>query len=316
MIGIILSIIILIVGLAFMIYSSGKAIEHTIIYASILKISPLMIGFVFVSIGTDLPEIANSIMSCALGHGNIALGDALGSVLTQLTLVLGILIFFGSFKIKRKEISALGACLVLSLIMSFFIVGKGYITRLDALFLIGSWFIYILIIYALAKKGKFKSFGLTQITEKQAIRNKKYHITIAIMGFIGVAIGAYFVVQSVISLAKIFNMPEYILSFFLVAIGTSLPELVVDFVALRKKQYGIMMGDIIGSCVLDASFAVGIGQFFFPQSVSGAIASNTILYIIFATIAVISILALRKKVDKKTGIIFIVIYALSYLLII
>jgi cation:H+ antiporter len=95
----------LIMGLALMIFSSDKAVVHAVKIASALKISPLMIGLILVSIGTDLPEIVNSIISCAVGHADIELGDSLGSVLTQMTLVIGLLPFLvGSFKVKKKEV--------------------------------------------------------------------------------------------------------------------------------------------------------------------------------------------------------------------
>ena len=130
------------------------------------------------------------------------------------------------------------------------------------------------------------------------------------------AVGAYAVVQSVIMLSATLEIPEYVISFFLVAIGTSLPELAVDLIALRKGQYGIVIGDVIGSCVVDASLSIGIGQVFFPQAVSGELASITTLYTMFASLVVISTLAVREKVDKKAGIIFIALYPLSYTLLI
>ena len=78
--------IVLVAGMLLMTISSDKAVEHSIIIASALGVSPFMIGFTLVSIGTDLPEIVNSIVSCALGHGKIDIRDSIGSVLTQLTL--------------------------------------------------------------------------------------------------------------------------------------------------------------------------------------------------------------------------------------
>ena len=145
MFGLILGVVILVAGILLMTLSSDKAVEHSVILASALGISPLMIDFTLVSMGTDLPEIVNSIVSCALGHGDINAGDSIGSVLTQLTLIFGILTFFGaSFKVKRKEILVTGACLILALMLVVSIVEKGYISRINA-FLVGSWPIYMLI---------------------------------------------------------------------------------------------------------------------------------------------------------------------------
>jgi len=295
-----------------MAYSSDKAVDHSVKIASALRISPLMIGLVLVSIGTDLPEIVNSIISCAVGHADIELGDSLGSVLTQMTLVIGLLPFLaGKFKVKRKEVLIIGACEVLALILAVSIAEKGYFTSINALFLVASWPVFILLTRsATTKNPKEKKHGVAHTDEKRL-----RHFVIAILGFIGVAVGAYVVIQSVIKLSAVFHVSEYIISFFVVAIGTSLPELVVDFMALRKKQYGLAIGDAIGSCLVDATVSVGIGQVFFPQAVSGRTAMITGLYAIFGSIVVVLTLALREKVDKKAGALFIFVYLLSYTLL-
>ena len=89
----------------------------------------------------------------------------------------------------------------------------------------------------------------------------------------------------------------------------------VDLIALRRKQYELAIGDAIGSCLVDASVSVGIGPFFFPQAVSGDLALITGLYAIFGSIVVILTLALREKVDRKAGALFIFVYLLSYMLL-
>ena len=306
---------VLIIGIALMTYSSDKAVEHSIKIASALGSSPLVIGLILVSIGTDFPEIINSIISCAVGHADIELGDSLGSVLTQMTLVIGLLPFLaGEFKVKRKEVLVIGTFEVLALILAVSIAEKGYFTRINALFLVASWPVFILLTRSItAKKAKEKDYEMAHPDESRRYNLRDW--IIAILGFVGVAIGAYAVIQSVIKLSAVFHISEYIVSFFVVAIGTSLPELVVDLMALRKKQYELAIGDAIGSCLVDASVSVGIGQFFFPQEVSGDLALITGLYAIFGSIVVILTLALREKVDRKAGALFISVYLLSYALL-
>ena len=313
--GVTVAIVGLILGIVLMAYSSDKAVEHSVKIASALRISPFLIGLVLVSIGTDLPEIVNSIVSCAVGHADIELGDSLGSVLTQMTLILGLLPFLaGKFKVKRKEVLVIGAFEVLALILAVSIAEKGYFTRINALFLVASWPVFMLLTRSVtAKKAKKKEHVMTRTDERHL--HHLHDWVIAILGFAGVAIGAYAVVQSVIKLSAVFHISEYFISFFVVAIGTSLPELVVDLSALRKKQYELAIGDAIGSCIVDATVSVGIGQVFFPQAVSGETAMITGLYAIFASIVVILTLALREKVDKKAGALFIFVYLLSYTLL-
>ena len=313
---VIAAIIGLVLGIVLIAFSSDKAVEHSVKIASALRISPFMIGLILVSIGTDLPEIVNSIISCAVGHADIELGDSLGSVLTQMTLVIGLLPFFaGKFKVKRKEVLVIGACEVLALMFAVSIAEKGYFTRINALFLVASWPVFMLLTRsATAKNAKEKEQAVVAYTDENDLHHFR-HWVIAILGFGGVAIGAYVVIQSVITLSAVFHISEYLISFFLVAIGTSLPELVVDLTAIRKKQYGLAIGDAIGSCIVDASVSVGIGLVFFPQAVSGKTALITGLYAIFGSIVVVLTLALRQKVDKKAGALFILVYLLSYILL-
>ncbi len=308
----IFAVAVLILGIALMAYSSDKAVEHSIKIASALRISPLVIGLILVSLGTDLPEIVNSIVSCAVGHADIEVGDSLGSVFTQITLVLGLLPFLGgTFKVKRKEVLVIGAFEVLALILAVSIAEKGYFTRINAIFLVASWPVLMLLIRSATAKNAKENEGVVAPTDQRY----SHHLVVAILGFLGVAIGAYAVVRSVLALSAGVPQLEYFISFFVLAIGTSLPELVVDLSAIRKKQYELAIGDAIGSCIVDASVSIGIGQVFFPQAVSGELALITGLYAIFGSIVVILTLALREKVDKKAGALFIFLYLLSYTLL-
>ncbi|MGB5911435.1 MAG: sodium:calcium antiporter [Promethearchaeia archaeon] len=312
MIEIVLAIFMLIGGLALIIFCSIKAVKHSAILAAALGVSPLVIGVTLVSIGTDIPEIFNSIISCALGHGDIDVGDSIGSNLTQLTLVFGILpLFSGVFYVHRKDIIILGACLVLSIIVIFTVVEKGYFTRLNAILMIGSLGIYIWLIYNANKESILQR--VEKIEKIKSPRSKKYHLLIAALGFGGVTISSIMIVNSVIIISSLLNVHEYIISFFIVSVGTSLPELAVDINALRLKHHEIAIGDIIGSCIVDSTLSIGIGQALFPQEVTASLAVPTVLYTLVASFIVITIVAARKKVDKKAGIVFISLYLISYI---
>jgi len=314
MIDIILAIFILIGGIVLVIFSSKYAVKHSALLATALGISPLIIGVTLVSIGTDISEIFNSIISCSLGHGDIDVGDSVGSDLTQLTLVFGLLpIVCGAFHIKRRDIIILGSCEVLSLIVIFSIVEKGYITRLNAIFMVFSLFIYMWLIYTSNKDSI--QHRIEHLEIKQPTKKKRYHLLIAVIGFVGVTISAYAIVQSVIFISQSINIHEYIISFFVLAIGTSLPELVVDIHALRAGHHGIAIGDIVGSCIVDSTLSIGIGQVFFPQAVTAELAVPTVLYTLVVSIIVIITVAVRQKIDKKAGVFFILLYFGSYFLL-
>ena len=309
-VAILVPILVLVIGLALLVFSSDRAVKHSISIASAMGASPLMIGLILVSIGTDLPEVSNSIIASTVGHGDINVGDSIGSILAQITLVLGLLPFLvGTFKVKRKEIWIIGACEVLALIIAVSMAEKGYITKMNALLLVASWLIFMLIVRNVTKKKATEKKRIALQTDRRYF----YHFRNAALGFMGVAIGAYAVIQSVIVLSAVFHISEYIISFFVVAIGTSLPELVVDLTAVRRQQYEVAIGDVIGSCIFDACISIGIGPLIFPIAVSGRLALITGSYAILVSVAVILTLTLREKVDKTSGALFIFLYSLSYL---
>jgi cation:H+ antiporter len=288
-------------------------VKHSAALASSLGVSSLIIGITLVSIGTDVSEIFNSIISCAMGHGDIDVGDSVGSDLTQLTLIFGLLpIICGKFIVKRNEFLIIGSCEVLSLILILTVVEKGYFTRVDALVMMLSFLFYTLVTYNVTKSDMLTKVDLMiHKGQDHSTRRKIHFIIFAIIGFLGVALSSYFIVQSIIYLSSRFNIDEFLLSFFLLSIGTSLPELSVDITALRKKAYNLAIGDIIGSCIVDSTISIAIGQFLFPQSVSAQLAIPVILYTIFASLIVIIVVSKRQIMDLKSGILFILIYLLG-----
>jgi cation:H+ antiporter len=185
-------------------------------------------------------------------------------------------------------------------------VEKGYITLMNAFFLVVSWPILLLLTRSIAKDP-----GTTSLRSN---RRLSYHLALAVLAFVGVAVGSYIVIQSVIVMSAVLYVPEYFISFFVIAIGTSLPELAVDLTAIRKKQYEIAIGDAIGSSIIDAGFSIGIGALFFsPLRLTSRFAETTGLYALFASFVVLVVLAWRRKLDTKAGLLFIILYAVSYL---
>ncbi len=311
MFQLILAFFVLVGGIALIIFSSLKAVKHSAILAAALGVSPLIIGITLVSIGTDISEIFNSIISCSLGHGDIDVGDSVGSDLTQLTLIFGLLpIITGVIYIHRKDIIILGSCEILSLLLIFSVVEKGYITRLNAIFMVGSLGIYIWLIYNANKDSILQRVQMIERIE--APKKKSFHLLIAAIGFGGVTLASFMIVESIIFISRFLNLHEYIISFFIVAVGTSLPELAVDINALRLGHHSIAIGDIVGSCIVDSTLSIGIGQVLFPQTVTAALAVPTVLYTLMASFVIFISIAIRRKIDKKAGILFISLYFLSY----
>lgn len=314
MVGLFLLLVVLILAIILLIFSSKIAVINSAALAAKIGISSLIIGITLVSIGTDIAEIFNSIISCGLGHGDIDVGDSVGSDLTQLTLIFGLLpILGGNFPVKKRCFVIIGSCEILSLILIFTVVSKGYFTRFDAFFMMLSLVFYSLITYNLLEDNINSQIQfINEKNSEKRPRLKSHFLLFAILGFGGVTLSSYLIIQSIIYLSYISGINEYIISFFMVSIGTSLPELSVDLAAIKQKHYRIAVGDIIGSCIVDSTLSIGIGQFLFPQSISAFAAIPTILYTLIASMIVIIFVSKREIVDRKAGILFIVIYALSF----
>ena len=294
-------------GVILLTLSSNKAVDYSIDLACNWSVPPIFIGLVLVALGTDFPEIMNSVLSCYLGHGCINVGDSIGSAFTQLTLVLGIVaLSVKQFDVIRKEVFSIGAATIIGLILSFFAIEDGYLSRINGFFLIISWFLIILIL----KTITYKEFTCPLTTKRT-----RYSLIMVILGFVGVGIGTYLVINSTLEMTRILNISEFIASFFIAAIGTSLPELAVVISAIRKKQYELAIGDIMGSSILDATFSIAIGPLLFPTIISGGSTISTLFFAIFSIFIVVVTLSLRGKLDKKFGVICLILYITSYTLL-
>ena len=300
-------------GIALIFFSSKFAVKHSALLASALGISPLIIGITLVSIGTDISEIMNSIIASSRGYGDIDVADSVGSSLTQITLVFGLLpMICTTFYVHRKDMIILGGCLVLALIVVYATVEKGFVTRINALFLVGSLAIYVWVIYVTNKesiKERIEQMDFLKPTKK-----KRYYLVMALIGFAGVTAASIAIVESIIFISEALAVPSYILSFFLLSIGTSLPELAVEVNALKAGHHSIAIGDVVGSCIVDSSLSIGIGFLLFPQPVSASIITPTIIYVLIASMIVIILVTIRKKVDKYSGVVFIGLYAFAFIL--
>ena len=177
-------IIAIIAGLSLAMLASRRAVVHLSSLAAGSRIPPFFFGITLVAIGTDLPEIANSVASAVSGHGDLNVGDSVGSALTQITLVLGLLpLAVGGFGIKRNEVALIGGVTILSLAMGAVLLSDGDLSRSDALVLILAW---LMASIALWRQGSLKS----PVLEPESERSKVHHGAVA-LAYLGlVAVGA------------------------------------------------------------------------------------------------------------------------------
>ena len=309
----IIGISLLILGLVMLAFFSDKTVDVAARLAATANIPPLIIGIVVLSMGTSLPEISNSIISNVSGHPEINVGDVFGSALAQITLIFGLAVLLaGPIKEGRRDILLLGGCAIMAAMLALFVVESGEITFLNAVFLVISYFVLIFI----SNKYTLKEYAAPEGTEAKKYwpwKERLWGFAKLVLFMIGVVLGAILVVNSTIELSTELGIDAYIVSFFVVALGTSLPELFVCIAAIRRKQDELAMGNILGSNITDTTLAIAAGPLIAPSVLPGAeMAIATGTYMVIASIVVVGLFAWRKKLDRRAAIILLGLYALSY----
>lgn len=296
---------VVLVGLTTAMLASRKAVEHASAVAFGTGIPPFVIGITLVSIGTDLPEIANSIIASVAGHGDLNVGDSVGSALAQITLVLGLLPFVaGRIVVGRARVLAPGIATLVALGVLSYLVSDDFLSRADGALLVLLWLVMSAVIWKTAPQSEPSLIVPT--------RRKSIHGVLALtsLGVIGVGAGA--AVWAFIEIAEALGAPEFFFAFFGTAIGTSLPEMMVDITALRRGERDLAVGGVFGSSLVDSTLSVGIGPLIAPTVITGSLALRSIGSGLFAVSAVVLLLARTGRHTRVTGITLILIYVALY----
>lgn len=302
-------IIVMIGGFLIAVLASRRALTHAIALSAGTSLPPFIVGITLLAVGTDLPEIANSIVSSISGHGDINAGDSIGSAATQSTLVLGLLpILGGAFSIGRRQVAGIGGVTVGALLLGAILMSDGDISRLDALVLIGSTL--------LGTALTWLSLPATDVpSREEAPPNRVAEALLALGSLAFVAAGAMIAVWAVTSLAEELDVPEYVLAFFLASVGTSLPELVVGVTAVRQGRTQLAVGDALGSSFLDSTLSIAAGPLLVPVAVTADLVVRGSIAAAVAIALVVVTLVTRRRHDKVSGVILLALYVAFYVVI-
>lgn len=325
---IVLNILVFAIGVFVLIKSADFFVDAASLIARKLKISPLIIGLTIVALGTSLPEFAVSLTSAlkSTTTADLALGNVVGSNITNITLILGISalmspIFVQKNIIKRDLPFAILAALTLFGLAFFFQVDKR-IVWWEALIFIVLLVLYVFLLIRSSKKGGSGDLDVEVEGEEKEVKPEKkfsvWTIVFLILGGAGIALGAELVTRPATYLAEKMatsfgldqDMATILVGVSVVAIGTSLPELATSVAAARKGENGIVLGNILGSNILNILFILGTTGLFVPLGVSDTIIIDMAIMIGITLVA--SLLILRKKLSKVEGLILLSIFA-SYM---
>lgn len=302
-------VIAMVVGFAGMVVASRHAVDAAVELVAGTKLPPFVIGMTVLAVGTDLPEIANSIVASWTDHGDVGVGDAIGSAATQTTLVLGLLpLIVGTIVVTTRGLATTGWFAVAGLAAVAILTNDDWFGRSDAAILIAIWVAGAWFTFRHARQPH-------QLSLPEDPAPKGRLVIRTILALAGVGGAAMIALWGLVELAERWNAPEFAMSFFLASVGTSLPELVFDITAVRRGEVEMAIGDIFGSSFIDTTLAAAIGPLFFPVAVtSDEILPATLAALV--AIAAVTILVTRiREHDWRTGALLILGYGAFFVVL-
>jgi cation:H+ antiporter len=292
---------IFLVAMAALIYGADFIIKESERIALHFNISHFVIGATLVAFGTSLPEMAASMVASWHGKSDMAVANVVGSVIFNITMVLGIVFFIvKSMAPQRDLFSKDSAWVIIPVLIFLIMIQDGVIGRFDAIL-----FLLIMVSYLIFLFTSSKDDLEGEIDEDLA--NEKFQwgksIVLLSIGFAFTIGGANFVVESGTNIARSLDVSEWIIGLFLISLGTSLPELVVSLVAIKKGNADMSIGNIIGSNVANFSMVLGGSALISPLTVNLEKVSFDIIILTAASVTLMFILA--NKLYNKAGAIFL-----------
>ena len=308
----ILDIILLLVGFVLLIKGADYFVDGSCAVAKRLRVPSIVIGLTIVAVGTSLPELAVSTFA-AVKHSNaIALGNVVGSNIFNLLMVIGITALFKDMLVKKSILKREMPLLLIISVLLIFLAGDiengstmvGNVNRIDGILLLVLFVGFIAWTVSYALKERTEEDG----TDEVIMLSKRKSAIFIVGGAIAIAVGGQVVVDSAKSLALAAGMSETLVGLTIVAMGTSLPELVTSAVAASKVEADLAIGNVVGSNISNILLVLGLSA---AISSVGVTAMNfvDIIVSLAATIIVFIVASTQRTIKKKEGIFLVIIYA-------
>lgn len=312
---IVLQILLLVVGFVLLIKGADWLVDGASSVASNFKISKLLVGLTIVAFGTCAPELAVSFSSIASGSTDILVGNVIGSNIINVLLLIGIAAVIRPIKVQKdtvsKElpllllISTALITLLLDINLSEALINT--FSRADAIICLLFFCIFLYYLFSLARKNK---------AEAKKVDPPKYKLgksfIFVILGLAGVIGGSQLVVNSASTIATAIGISERIISLTIVALGTSLPELVTTIAAARKKESDLLVGNIVGSNIFNICIVLAL-----PVVFAGGITPNNFELVDLVMLVISSVLLClfarrNHTISRLDGILMLIIFLLYY----
>ena len=309
----IIQIILLLVGFIVLIKGADLFVDSASSLAANFKVSKILIALTIVAFGTSAPELAVSIKSMVSGSGDIVLGNVIGSNILNILLIIGIsgCVHFLNVKnatVKKELPIILMLSTLLFVLMSDNLISGAKVnslTRSDGIVIL---LFFLVFVYYLVSKKKKK-------TEEEG-EEPKYgilkSIVFTIVGIVCLVLGSNAVVDSAAFIAAKLGVSERMISLTIIALGTSLPELVTSVMATRKGEYDIAIGNVVGSNIFNIGMVLGLPIAIFGGIKSFSINIADIIIMLLSAILLFLFSFKDRKITKIEGMIFLLIFIIYY----
>ena len=303
--SIILNLLFLIICMGLLIKGADFFVSGASSLARKLKVPSMIIGLTIVAIGTSLPELVISVTSALKGSADMSVGNVIGSNIFNTFLILGVVSFFTTINIS-KDVRKLDLPILFIITTLFCVLGTNGLNRFECVYML---IIFISYIYKLVTNAKRDS--QLQLNDSTDIKDYKvWQIVLLLIGGISmVVLGGEFASTTATSLAISFGMSEALVGLTILAVGTSLPELVTSVIAIKKGENDIALGNVIGSNIANILLILGLVGTISPINVSTVILTDMVILTI--TTCFFYLLCNRfDSLNKKHSYILIMIYAM------
>ncbi|MCD7060087.1 calcium/sodium antiporter [Pelagibacterium xiamenense] len=299
----------LILGLVLLVAGGESFVRGSVAIARRLGMSPLLIGLTLMGFGTSLPEMVTSVQAALDGAPGIAMGNVVGSNIANILLILGVAAVLYPVAVDRGVLRRDGGVLVLSALVTLAIVLIGALGRIAGIVLIAMLAAYITRSY-LAERQSNIARDAEEESAHTAVRNGvAVSLILAAVGLGLTLLGARFLVSSAIELATAFGISETVIGLTVVAVGTSLPELVTSVIAAVRKHTDLALGNIIGSNIFNTFAILGVTALVQPIPVPAEIIRLDIWIMLAATVGLIAFAYTARRIERWEGAVFLLAYA-------
>ena len=340
--GLLINLALLLVGFVFLIKGADVFVDGASDTARKFRVPKMLIGLTIVSFGTSAPELAVSIQSILSGKGDILLGNVIGSNILNILLILGLSALVGTLHVNtatvKKEIPVLILITIaFTVVLSdkIFGLGENLFTRQDGIILLLFFCVFIYYLFGMANR---KTGAENEVTEKKSVKketsktekvaeaktekdaeakkeadeegevNLVKAVLLVVFGLVGIVFGSDLVVKGASEIAATFGVSQRIISLTIVALGTSLPELVTSVIATRKGEYDIAIGNIVGSDIFNIGIVAGL-----PVALLGGVGGSAFSVVDIAALVISPIvLYFFARRGFKKGIVFLLLFVVYY----